>query len=164
MSQPQEKICPACKHLAPLSAASCTSCGHAFRTQFSPPPVGQTQAFVPPPAPTVYPPPIYPPPDYLPPAYGPSYTREAIQVMPGTHPVWLVVILSLFCVPGLASLVNRQYAKAMVTFFSVFTAIALTIFLFGLGGILLEIAVAWDAIVIANRLNAGEAIGPWQMF
>ena len=41
MTQPQ-KACPACKLPAPIYAAVCEDCGHAYRTQFMPPP-DQTQ-------------------------------------------------------------------------------------------------------------------------
>ncbi len=80
------------------------------------------------------------------------------------HPVLLVGLLGFLCVPGLAQMVNRQYLKGVVVFFSVAAAIGATFFLAGVGGAVVGVAAAIDALCVANRLNRGEIIGPWTSF
>lgn len=138
----QQKICPQCKSAAAVDARICPSCGHTFRTQF-------TQLLPP------------PPPNYPRPL---ASSPDAIRVAPGTHPTGLVILLALFCVPGLASLVNRQYGKGVVLFMATAAATVLTFFLFGIGGAAVAMLGAADAICIGNRLNRGETVEQWQVF
>ena len=85
-----------------------------------------------------------------------------IQVPAGTHPVWLVVVLSIVFGGWAGMLVNRQYLKALI-------------YGFLLGGILTFVscglaAIVWypltliDAILVANKLNRGQAIKEWEFF
>ena len=138
----QQKICPKCKAETAVAAATCPTCGHTFRTQF-------TQLSMP-----------------APPPYSGQVASspDAIRVAPGTHPTGLVILLALLCVPGLASLVNRQYAKAVVLFMATAAATVLTFFLFGIGGAAVAMLGAADAICIGNRLNRGETVEQWQVF
>lgn len=50
MPQGSYKICPQCQRSLPVNAPQCSGCGRRFSTQFTPPPVQQTQAYAPPPS------------------------------------------------------------------------------------------------------------------
>jgi TM2 domain-containing membrane protein YozV len=171
-----EKICPACAVHAPISAPSCTSCGHTFRTKFTPP-VEQTQFFTPEQLPPPYAPPQYPVYPHAPQGYQPApppYTPPpiiiynapqmlppgTIQVQPGTHSVALAIILAFF-ITGTGQMVNKQGAKGVVLLLSAILFGALTL---GIGWAVIGMASFIDAICIANRLNRGEDVGPWQSF
>lgn len=170
MSEPQGKICPRCEAVAPLTAAFCQQCGHGFRTQFPPPPLGHRQ-----PAPTQAVPPAVLPPPYQqqPPYESPPYTTtggvvyhvaappaDTIQFLAGTHSVALVVILALF-ITGTGQMVNKQVIKGVVLLLAAVVLLPLTL---GVGWFVIAITAFIDAICIANRLNRGEAVRQWQWF
>ena len=172
MNPPPEKICPACAAHAPIQAPTCQQCGHVFRTKFAPP-LEQTQMYQPginppgvtppqgliPALPPVYPPPTQPPPIII---YNAPQTMPAgtVQLAPGTHSVALAIVLAFFIV-GTGQMVNKQPAKGVVT---MLTAILVGVPTWGIGWAIVSIASFIDAICIANRLNRGEPVGPWQWF
>lgn len=162
------KTCPKCQTPAALQDVLCAYCGHAYRTQFDPPP-DQTQMVPDPPparppqAPPAAPyPPAYPP--YAPYGQQPRYQvlpADAIQVAPGSHSVALAVLLAALVGGWAGMLVNRQYAKGITWLvggvgFAVLTGCWAFLFLYPVGII--------DSALIAQRLNRGEAVRPWQFF
>ena len=166
-----EKVCPSCGFHAPVNAPTCGNCGHAYRTKFTPP--DQTQMFTPgmmsPPG-QITPPNYQPPPNYQqPPVNQPPIIIYAppqqlplgtIQVQPGTHSVALAIILAFF-ITGTGQMVNKQGLKGVVILLSAILFGALTL---GIGWAIIGLASFIDAICIANRLNRGEPVGPWQSF
>ena len=85
---------------------------------------------------------------------------DSIQVLPGSHPVVLIAIVSLFCMP-IGTMMNRQYIKALVALMCMFVIGAFT---WGIGGFVVGIMAYVDALCVANRLNRGEIIGQWTSF
>ena len=85
-----------------------------------------------------------------------------IQVPAGTHPVWLVALLS-FLVGGWAGmLVNRQIVKAIV--YGLIICGLATFVTCGIAAALLYPLTLIDAILVANKLNQGKAIKEWEFF
>ncbi len=161
MTQPF-KICPKCGTNADPAAPTCVTCGHAYRTQFTPPPVaptmygGQAQQFQPPPA-------------YHSPAQSDvpiQYQRKAsddIQVAPGSHQVPLACILSIFIIGG-GQMVNRQYVKGIMLFLLSGFAFWISFFFLFIPYLVLWGVNIWDSIAVAQRLNRGEVVSQWQFF
>ena len=83
-----------------------------------------------------------------------------IQQPPGTHSTTAAGLLGFF-LAGAGQMVNRQYLKGIVLFFCAFFAAFVT---FGIGGFVIWLLAFIDSIQIANRINRGEAVGPWQFF
>ena len=163
---PPQKACPKCQQQCPVNTPLCASCGHVYRTKFPEPPLDdRTQAISPP----SYSPPPYQPNNYQSNNYQspqPVYivSGDTIQVPAGTHPVVLSILLSLLCLPGLATMTNRQMVKGIVIMLSAFAMAFIGVFT-----LFIPLAVVWiasiiDAISVANRLNRGEAIGQWTSF
>ncbi len=171
------KACPKCQTSAVLDAQFCQSCGHKFRTQFTPP--DQTQVFnspqqpPPPPQPPAQQPYIPPPPHmpqqpYIPqqpfqqPQYGYGYGQVPpgwISVPPGTHSVFAAVALNLCCVVSFGQFYNRQYAKGVVWLLIV---VVLAFFTLGFSSLLTYPLGAIDAGLIAAKLNRGQAVRDWE--
>jgi len=186
MSEPT-KICPKCQTVALLDARTCSVCAHGFRTQFVAPD-DKTQMYPPSDLPSVYSPPQYPPPNaqcpppnaqypppnaqYPPPnaQHPPQYppvpqpvyvvSGDSIQVPAGTHPVPLIAIVGVFCLP-LGMMMNRQFIKALVV---LMCGIGIGFVTAGIGTILIGFLAWIDSILVANRLNRGEVIGQWTSF
>ena len=109
-------------------------------------------------------PPVHPPVAAAYPRPGTNFGPQSgvIQVAPGTHPVALVIILSILLGGWVGMLINRQYAKGLV--------FGLVVFM-GVGALTcgLSLAVAYplmlvDAILVATKLNRGEPVREWQWF
>jgi len=112
VNQPSFKKCPKCQTVAAITAPVCAACGHQFRTQFTQP-VNQT------------PPQQTQPTQAMPPGIGqgtpayqaPSATNPGmVGLTPTNHSPVIALLLALFlpCLPGIATVYNRQYAKAAV--------------------------------------------------
>lgn len=127
-----------------------------------------------------YPPPApgypYPPAPYQPGPGLPVYPAPPgwIQVAPGTHSVTAAVVLAIFLTGG-GQLVNRQTAKGLtilggalglgfIGFIGTTVTLGFLAPLFAFVGLCYWIPSLIDAIQIANRLNRGEAVRPWQCF
>ena len=172
MTLPQ-KICPKCQTTAPLDARTCSACAHGFRTQFIAPDdktqtETKTQMYSPGDMPPAYPSaPQYPPPNaQYPPPYAPLpqpvyvVSGDSIQVPAGTHPVPLIAIVGVLCLP-VGMMMNRQFIKALVV---LACGIGIGLVTAGIGGFLIGF-IAWiDSVMVANRLNRGEVIGQWTSF
>ena len=151
------KICPACSTIAQLTASYCLRCGRQYQTVFLPP------QYPPPPPPAPYrgqpyqgqPPTPHPP---YPPPY--PYRSDVIQMPPGTHSVAAAVILALLII-GTGQMVNRQATKGVTILLS---SIVLGVVTLGAAWFVISIVALIDAVCIANRLNRGEPVGPWQWF
>jgi hypothetical protein len=129
-----------------VQAAQCHQCGHAYSTQFN-----QTQAF--------YGSPYQAPP---PPHGYPVQVPGMIQVPPGSHPVVLVALLSLFIGGWAGMYVDKQVAKGLL--FGLLGGIMFCTVTCGWGFFVWYPLVLVDAIIIANRLNQGQPVRDWQFF
>ena len=92
------------------------------------------------------------------------HSKDAIEVARGTHPVGFVVLLSLVCIPGMASMVNRQYGKGFFYIVATVAAAVLTSWIFCIGVVPVTLIAVLDSIVIGCRLNRGEIVEQWQFF
>lgn len=79
---------------------------------------------------------------------------------PGTHSVAAAVILALLF-NGAGQMMNKQVTKGIVLLLS---AIVLGVVTLGVVWLVITTLALVDAICIANRLNRGEPVGPWQWF
>lgn len=97
-----------------------------------------------------------------------------IQVAPGTHSVAAAMILAIFLTGG-GQLVNRQTAKGLLILggalgLGLIAFIGTTVTLGFLGPLFWFVGFCYwlpsliDAIQIANRLQRGEPVRPWQCF
>lgn len=96
------------------------------------------------------------------PRAGQNYVPGMIQVQPGTHPVALVIVLSILFGGWTGMLLNRQIAKGLV--FGLLAGGLLTCFTFGIGALIWYPLTMIDAILVANKLNRGQAIKEWEFF
>ena len=85
-----------------------------------------------------------------------------IQVQPGSHPVVLVVILSIIFGGWVGMLINRQIAKGLI--FGLVVSGVVSFLTCGLGLFLFYPLTVIDAIVVATKLNRGEPVKEWQFF
>ena len=85
-----------------------------------------------------------------------------IQVPAGTHPVVVVVILSLLFGGWAGMLVNRQIVKGLVYGLLVHGVLGLVTC--GLTYIISYPITVVDAILVAVKLNRGEPVKEWQFF
>ena len=85
-----------------------------------------------------------------------------IQVEPGTHPVVLVVILSIIFGGWVGMLINRQITKGLVYGLLIHGFLALVTC--GLTAVVSYPLTLIDAILVAMKLNRGEAVKEWQFF
>lgn len=112
VNQPAYKKCPKCQTVAAIDAPVCAACGHQFRTQFTQP-VGQV-----PPQPTQPTQSMYTGAGPGVPTYqAPSAVNPGmVGLTPTSHSPVIALLLALFfpCLPGIATVYNRQYAKAAV--------------------------------------------------
>lgn len=180
---PTYKTCPQCGQTAMLNAPACQRCGYEYRTQFDPsqqmlqptdPQYSSTQA--PPtqdppaqtmPAQVFIPSPFQPPAHPLPGAYYGNLPPGYIQVQPGSHSV-VIAVLAAVLLLGAGQWYNYQASKGVLflvggVLFGLFSVI-LALFTFGLG--LLLIPLMWiynivDTVLIANKINSGAPVGPW---
>jgi hypothetical protein len=98
---------------------------------------------------------------------GPGYVPaqqmgRGIQVYPGSHPVVLVIVLSVLFGGWAGMCVNRQVAKGLI--FGLLGGIVFSVVTCGWGAIIWWPLTLIDAILIANRLNRGEPVREWQFF
>jgi len=87
---------------------------------------------------------------------------KPIYVPPGTHSVALVVVLSVLFGGWVGMLINKQVAKGLLI--GLLAQIVVAVVTCGYGLILTGPVVLIDAILIANKLNRGEAVGEWEWF
>lgn len=85
-----------------------------------------------------------------------------IHATPGTHPVWAVVLLSILFGGWAGMLVNRQYAKAIL--YGLIACWVISLATCGLAATILYPLVIIDAILVALKLNRGQAIREWEFF
>jgi TM2 domain-containing membrane protein YozV len=83
-----------------------------------------------------------------------------IQVPAGTHSVGTAVLLALL-ITGLGQIYNKQGMKGLVI---LLISVVLAVFTCGLSILLTHPFAVIDAVMIAGRLNRGEAISEWQCF
>lgn len=83
-----------------------------------------------------------------------------IQVPAGTHSVGTAVLLALL-ITGLGQLYNKQAMKGLVILVA---SVILAVFTCGLSLLLTHPFAFIDALMIAQRLNRGEAVREWQCF
>ena len=86
----------------------------------------------------------------------------SIQVPAGTHPVWLVVVLSILFGGWAGMLVNRQYVKGIV--YGLILGAVLGFATCGIGFMIWYPLTLVDAILVAVKLNQGRAIKEWEYF
>jgi TM2 domain-containing membrane protein YozV len=84
----------------------------------------------------------------------------AIQVPAGTHSVGTAVLLALL-ITGLGQIYNKQGMKGLII---LLVSVVLAVFTCGFSIILTHPFAIIDAVLIAQRLNRGEAIRDWQCF
>lgn len=145
------KQCPQCAATNPVAAQLCWSCETPFVMSPPPsnPPVQNASAY------------SHPPNAYInPPA--PSYAKGMIQVPAGSHSVVLVAVLSILFGGWVGMLINRQVVKGLV--YGLLISGLLTLVTCGLAAIIVYPLTIVDAIMVANRLNRGEAVKEWQFF
>ena len=162
------KECPRCKTPALLATEICQNCGRVYKTKFEEP-EAKTQMFTPPSEPLLRPPhPHYTQPqEYRPPQQYPQPLQRQyplppkyIQYVPGTFNVAPSILLTLLLL-GLGQCSNGQSAKGMTLLLvGVVGGLATA----GILGLVIWVIAFIDAILIANRLHRGEAVGPWQFF
>jgi len=101
-----------------------------------------------------------------PPAYPQPYTSSVarhpgvIQVAAGTHSVGTALLLALL-ITGLGQVYNKQGMKGLMI---LVVSVVLAAFTCGFSILLTHPFAFIDAILIAQRLNRGEAISEWQCF
>ena len=98
-----------------------------------------------------------------PPMHAPPMTVAApglIQVPAGTHSVGTAVILALL-ITGLGQVYNKQAMKGLVILVA---SVILAAFTCGISILLTHPFAFIDALMIAQRLNRGEAVREWQCF
>jgi TM2 domain-containing membrane protein YozV len=83
-----------------------------------------------------------------------------IQVPAGTHSVGTAVLLALL-ITGLGQLYNKQAMKGLVILVA---SVILAVFTCGFSVLLTHPFAFIDALMIAQRLNRGEAVREWQCF
>jgi TM2 domain-containing membrane protein YozV len=99
----------------------------------------------------------------LPPVYQQPNTAQhpgIIRVQPGAHSVGTAVLLALL-ITGLGQIYNKQGMKGLVI---LLISVVLAVCTCGLSILLTHPFALIDAILIAQRLNRGEAISEWQCF
>lgn len=157
--------CPECEYMMTAADKDCPRCrsrreGGALAPLPLPVHIGPARD-TPDPAPVaLQPSPPYPPAPY--PPYQPPYPYrpDVIQMPPGTHSVAAAVILALLF-NGAGQMINRQVAKGVVLLLS---AIVLGVVTLGVAWLVITVLALVDAVCVANRLNRGEPVGPWQWF
>lgn len=85
-----------------------------------------------------------------------------IQVPAGSHPVLLVVILSVLFGGWAGMLVNRQIVKGIV--YGLILGSVIGFVTCGIGFLIWYPLTLIDAILVANKLNQGKAIKEWEYF
>ena len=157
--------CSECEYMMAAADTDCPRCrsrreGGALASLPLPVHIGPERD-TPDPGPAAFlPPPQYPPAPY--PPYQPPYPYRpgVIQMPPGTHAVAAAVILALLF-NGAGQMMNKQVTKGIVLLLS---AIVLGVVTLGVAWLVITTLALVDAICIANRLNRGEPVGPWQWF
>ena len=150
MSQPY-KECPQCKMPAALQELTCQRCGHVFRTAFAPPP-NQTVVI--------------------------QRPGKIIRVAPGSHSTTTALMLCFL--PGMAQYFNLQYKKANIIALVFWICVICWPLIFLFSGLLhlplvimpimwITALVIWpvqfvDGLMIAGKLNRGEAVGYTEWF
>ena len=97
-----------------------------------------------------------------PPMYPQAIPNAAsvIQIPAGSHSVATAVILALL-ITGLGQMYNKQAMKGLVI---LLISVLLAAFTCGVSIVITHPFALIDAILIAQRLNRGEAIRDWQCF
>ena len=164
--QPSQNRCSACGAVQPIGATLCSNCKHLLSTQVAPagpvPPlatvvpgqsspglaIGQSRHFAShiayPNQGNNFPPPL-------------GY----VQKSPGTHSMWLAVLLSFLCGQGIVQLYNGQLLKG-----ALFIVVGSLVIGFTNGWVAgaIWILSGIDVIRIAWKLRRGQAVGPWEFF
>ena len=91
---------------------------------------------------------------------GANQISGMIQVPAGTHSVGTAVILALL-ITGLGQVYNKQAMKGLLILVA---SVILAAFTCGLSILLTHPFAFIDALMIAQRLNRGEAVREWQCF
>ena len=149
---PRSKICPDCKKPSAIDAQFCARCGHAFRTRFAP---EDPTRVAPMPPPQGY----HPQQRQLPPAQYPQRPAQTVIYRPGQSPTG-AILLGFFLTGG-GQMLNGQVVKGVVI---LFTALFSGIITLGLSSLVIWILAFIDAILVAQRLQRGEAVTEWQCF
>lgn len=84
-----------------------------------------------------------------------------IQVPAGSHSLWLVVVPSVLLGGWLGMILNRQIAKGIICLLAGFLITSVSC---GTGFFPLYVLMLIDAILIARKLNRGEAVRDWEFF
>jgi hypothetical protein len=132
--------CWQCQSLSELNATTCHACGANL---FG----GITDT---PPALAPYP------------RYAQTNGTGLIQVPAGTHSIALVIILSILFGGWTGMLVNRQVVKGLV--FGLLLGCVFTYSTCGLGFLVWYPLTLVDAILVAIKLNRGQAVREWEFF
>lgn len=96
----------------------------------------------------------------VPPQIGNVNTAGIIQLPAGTHSVGTAVILALL-ITGLGQVYNKQAMKGLLILVA---SVILAAFTCGISILLTHPFAFIDALMIAQRLNRGEAVREWQCF
>ncbi len=102
----------------------------------------------------------------LPPDAGLPSSSATGPVSQAQHQVWLAVLLS-FLWPGIGQIYNKQQIKGILMVCANLMLLVITYVSCGIGVIiwLPFWVVAWvDAMLIANKLEAGRQVGEWEFF
>lgn len=87
-------------------------------------------------------------------------TPGAIQVAPGSHMIWLAILLAVL-LAGAGQIYNRQILKGLVLLFGTYLIGFVALGMYGIALWALGIA---DAAIVASRLDRGEPVSPWKFF
>lgn len=156
------KACPRCQTAAALDAATCSKCGHVFRTKFGPP-ANQTTVFVPQP---MAPPPAHPPgptQQYPGPTPGPQYHQQhpGLIYKAPTHSPLMAAMLSFFLCSFMGQIYNGQAIKGIV---AMVVGVLFIAFTGGLGAFVYWPVMLIDAYLIGVKLQRGQGVREWEFF
>lgn len=89
-------------------------------------------------------------------------TPGMIWMPPGTHNVTTVVLLSIFIGGWVGMIVNKQVTKGLII--GLLVPVVLAVCTSGISFLVTYPLTLIDAILIANKLNRGQAVGEWEYF
>ncbi len=85
-----------------------------------------------------------------------------IQVPAGSHPIWVVVLLSVLFGGWAGMLVNRQIVKGLV--YGLVAGLVFCYVTCCFGFLVWYPLTLIDAILVAMKLNRGQAVKEWEFF